>query len=112
MATKYPIIMHRTFFKLIFANNENIGQTFLPCTFDQTLMLYKITYIERSTFKVTSMTHWFSKVLPDNIFVIFAYTPLEIKSNTFYCRTTQNITSNSLGILINICNNSDNIDNI
>ena len=36
MATKYAIIKHRAFFK---TNNEDIGQKFLPDTYDHTLML-------------------------------------------------------------------------
>ena len=43
MATKYPIIKHRAFFKtltfFISANNEDIVQKFLPDTYDHTLML-------------------------------------------------------------------------
>ena len=35
MATKYPIIKHRAFFKTFFisANNADIGQKFLPDTY-------------------------------------------------------------------------------
>ena len=41
MVTKYPIIKHRAFFISIFisANNEYIGQKFLPDTYDRTVML-------------------------------------------------------------------------
>ena len=35
------------------ANNEDIGQQFLPDPYDHTLILYKINDIERSKFKVT-----------------------------------------------------------
>ena len=41
MATKYPIIKHRAFFKtctfFISTNNEDIGQKFLADTYDHTL---------------------------------------------------------------------------
>ena len=43
MATKYPIITHREFFKtltfFISTNNEDIGQKISPETYDHTLML-------------------------------------------------------------------------
>ena len=43
--------MHRAFFKtltsLISTNSEDIGQKFLPDTFDHTLMLYKINDLEK-----------------------------------------------------------------
>ena len=43
MATKYPITKHMAFFKtltfFISTNNEDIGQKFLPDTYDHTLML-------------------------------------------------------------------------
>ena len=63
MANTYPIIKHRAFFKTltfcISKNNEEIGEKFLPDTYDHTLMLYKINYLKRSKFKDTL----FSKVL-------------------------------------------------
>ena len=43
MATKYPIIKNRAFFKtfsfFLSANDEALGQKFLPDTYDPTFML-------------------------------------------------------------------------
>ena len=44
MATKYSIINHKTFFNS--ANNDDIGQKFLPDTYDHTIMLYKYNDLE------------------------------------------------------------------
>ena len=60
-------IKHRALFKtlnkIISTTNEDIGQKFLPDTYDRTLMLYEINYLEWSKFKVTPRIHWFNKVL-------------------------------------------------
>ena len=51
MATKYPIIKHRAFFKIltfsISTNNEDVGQKFLPDTYEHALMFNKNNDIER-----------------------------------------------------------------
>ena len=62
MATKYPIMKHMWHFSklltiFISANNEDIGQKFLPETYDHTLMLYKFNDIQMSKFKVTSLVY-------------------------------------------------------
>ena len=51
MATKYLIIKHKTFFQnfniSISTNNDDIGQKFLPDTYDHTLMLEQNNDIKR-----------------------------------------------------------------
>ena len=67
MATNYPTIKHKAFFKtlkqIICTNYEDNGQKFVLNIYDHTLMLYKNNDIEMSKFKVTPRIHWFSKVL-------------------------------------------------
>ena len=80
MATKYPIVKHRAFFKtltiFISANNEDIGQKFLPDTYDHALMVYKMHDLKRSKFKVTSWIHCLARCCkisltePDTFFII------------------------------------------
>ena len=57
MATKYPIMKHRAFFKnlkiIISANNEDIVPKFLPDTYDNKLSYTKFNDLELSKFNVT-----------------------------------------------------------
>ena len=61
MTTKYPIIKHRAFQNifLISTNNEDLSLILLQHTYGH---IYKMNDLERSTFKVKPLIHWFSRV--------------------------------------------------